>query len=271
VRDFRAHLPPELLTELGTELSCAAVAPANPPGRKIFDPLGFDLAYYDRLLHEAEPLLAWFVTQLEGLGEIPRRGPALILFDCDPRRALSLALQYAVRRLHPAHRPMRPLISEDRCRSAVVWHLATRYAGATIEHPANVDYLLERGSLTIAYPNRDQWTTDHEAVGDAAVWRSHTLRIALRRRVPIIPVAQLRGAGEIRPMLRSPLPASRQKLLVAAKRAFEALPSRWQMHILPPVESTDLGSGTAAEIRELTKRIHDHIHGRASVRPRQGV
>lgn len=212
-----------------------------------FDALGFDPLYYDRLVRTAGPLVGRLAGQLAGLEAIPPTGPALLLFGCDPRGPLSLTLQYAVRHLHPARRAIRPLVSTEMCRSALAGHVALRYAAATIEHPANADYLLGRGWLIATYPRGRQAspsTPGPDTSAQRARWSGDILRVALRKGVPIVPLVDHRSNGI--------LPAG---AIARAKRAVSSAMRRWQILILPPLDVSGLGSEGDTMTEALSDRI----------------
>src|SRR3712207_3028047 len=156
------------------------------------DPFGFDLALYDRMMLLGGLYFRWLRVRVDGWEHVPADGAALLVGNSYPTGHDTLALQYALREHHPAHRVVRPLVSPHIGRWRGYGHVATRCCGSVIGHPRNADYLLGRGELTLVYPegvNSPARSRDWSQLLPPRKWGRGFVRTALSNDVPIIPFA----------------------------------------------------------------------------------
>lgn len=173
-----------------------AAAPAGAPPEP--DP-GF--------IAEVEPLLEllwtrYFRVQLDGIEHVPAQGPALLVANHSGGLPYDgMLLMYGVRRLHPAHRPLRALVASFAFRSRWMASLVTRYGGVRASMDNGLA-LLGRGELVATFPEglRGVGKLYRERYRLTRFGRGGFVRLALQAGVPIVPVAIV-GAEEIHPVI----------------------------------------------------------------------
>lgn len=160
------------------------------------------------------PLLAWFRWSMEGLENIPKKGPALLAFNhiayLDP-----LAAAYAVDRV--GRRPRFLAKSELFQDKKISWIL--RGAGqievrrGTAEAPMALDKAvdaLERGEVVVVFP--EGTITDDPELNPTTA-KTGIVRLSLLANVPVIPAA-LWGTANVWPKDFAPSLRPRQDLCV---------------------------------------------------------
>src|SRR5437764_12096585 len=108
-----AEMPPEVLPPFALD---------DDP----FDAFGFHPRYFDRWIRICAIYSRWLRVRVDGLENVPAHGPALLVGNHAGHRSLeAMSLQYAIRRLHPARRPLRGLMVNGIEKFLVVGHLTT--------------------------------------------------------------------------------------------------------------------------------------------------
>jgi 1-acyl-sn-glycerol-3-phosphate acyltransferase len=242
----------------------------EPPER--LDRFGMDPRLCERALPLVELLYAsWWRVAARGLEHVPDEGPAVVvanhagLLPWD-----ALVLRHALRRDHPAHRDLRPLLDDAACDRTFSGGLAVRL-GAVRADPASAARLLSDGALVGVFPEG--------SAAEARPWRERYrltrfgrggfVRVALRAGAPVIPCAIV-GSEEAAPaiartgwladLLRLPLLASQPAFRLAPAGVLP-LPSRWTLRFGPAVDLGGLGPESAgddaavAEASERTRRV----------------
>jgi len=159
-----------------------------------YDAFGFDPRWHDRWMRFCRFYFRWLRVKVDGLENVPAKGPALFVGNHAGARMHEVgSLQYAVRRLHPAERIVRPLVGWQMGKFMVAGHFTFQYAGGVVEHPRNADHLLGRGELAVVYPE-GSWSTaktfgERNRLCPEERWGNSFVRTALRNGVPVIPVA----------------------------------------------------------------------------------
>jgi 1-acyl-sn-glycerol-3-phosphate acyltransferase len=246
------------------------------------DEFGFDPEFNSRLLIPVARLLyqQWFRVRMQGLGNVPSDGAALIVANHSGTLPLdAVMLQTGLHDEHPAHRNLR-LLGADLVYEVPVLSYLARRSGHTRACPANAHRLLLDGELVGVFPEgfkgigkpfSDRYQLRRFGRGGFAV-------SALRARVPIIPCAIV-GAEEIYPMLANAKPLARALHLPyfpvtplfpwLGPVGAVPLPSQWIIEFCPPVPTTGYPAGAwrdqaavaelAAEVRDTVQRKLDEL------------
>ncbi len=215
-----------------------------------------------RLVERASPVIetlyaSWWRVEARGLEAVPDTGPAVVvanhagLLPWD-----ALVLRHALRRDHPAHRELRPLLDDAACDRPISGAAAIRL-GAVRASPDAAHRLLAggdlvgvfpEGSLAEARPWRERYRVGHFG-------RGGFVKVALRAGAPIIPCAIV-GSEEAAPaiartgwladLLRLPLLASAPAFRLPAAGLLP-LPSRWSLRFGPPIEVGGAGPEAAED------------------------
>jgi 1-acyl-sn-glycerol-3-phosphate acyltransferase len=254
-----------LLPRLGERLFAAAelVRLLEPPER--LDRFGMDPRFGER----ASPLLdflygTWWRAEARGIERVPSAGPALVVANrggAVPWDAL--VLRHALRRDHPAHRDLRPLLDDAACAIPIFGGAAIRL-GAVRANPENADRILDDGGLVGVFP---------EGSGGPRPWadryriqrfgRGGFTKIALRHGAPIVPCAIVGSEEAAPPVSRGgwlaerlfPTAAGVAALLRLAPAALAPLPSKWSLRFGEPIVTAGPGAAAAddpAAVNEIT-------------------
>ncbi|MFN2389554.1 MAG: lysophospholipid acyltransferase family protein [Actinomycetota bacterium] len=239
------------------------------------DDFGYDLELDRQVLL---PLGRWlyrdyFRTQTIGIDRIPARGAALLVANHSGTIPLDGAMvAHAVATEHPDERVVRSIAANLAFTTPFFGELA-RKSGAALANDHDARELLRRGELVAVYPE------GYKGVGKG--WseryrlqrfgRGGFMQLALRTRVPIIPVAIV-GAEEAYPMIANVkilaralglpyFPITPTFPLLGALGAIP-LPSRWVIEFGEPIPM-DIYPEDAAEdamlVFDLADRVRDTI------------
>jgi len=211
----------------------------------------------------------WFRVHATGLEHVPAHGRALLVANHAGTLPYDSAMvMHAVRRDHPARRDVRPLVEDTVFHLPWLGPIMNRIGGVRAD-PANAERLLEHGELVAVFPEGEK--------GMGKLWkdryrlqrfgRGGFVKLALRTRAPIIPVAVV-GAEEAAPMLGKvtwfaknigiPWIPVTPTFPWLGPAGLLPLPSKWFVQFGAPIELGDLGPG-AADDRLLVNRIADQI------------
>lgn len=224
----------------------------EPPAR--LERFGMDPRLVERATPVVEALYAtWWRVEARGLEHVPDAGPAVVvanhagLLPWD-----ALVLRHALRRDHPAHRELRPLLDDAACDRPLAGPVAVRL-GAVRASPEAAHRILSggdlvgvfpEGSLAEARPWRERYRVSHFG-------RGGFVKVALRAGAPVIPCAIVGSEEAAPPIARTGWLADLLRLpLLATAPTFRLpsvglvpLPSRWSLRFGPPIE---LGGGSPA-------------------------
>ncbi|HEX9401003.1 MAG TPA: lysophospholipid acyltransferase family protein [Anaeromyxobacter sp.] len=265
LREAFARLLPAMRARLGGIASLLRLF--EPPER--LDPFGMDPRFAERL----EPVVeffysTWWRTQVRGIEAVPAKGPAVIVANhagIVPWDAF--VLRHALRREHPAHRELRPLLDDRECEVPIFGAAAVR-AGAVRASPDAADRILAAGDLLGVFPEgsagaRKSWRDRYTLV---RFGRGGFVKVALRARAPIVPCAIV-GSEEASPgisrtgwlaeRLGVPL-LSANPALRLAPAALLPLPSRWSLRFgdpIPVAEHGPAGADDPAVVNALAERV----------------
>jgi 1-acyl-sn-glycerol-3-phosphate acyltransferase len=264
-----AKLLPALRARLGTVAELVRLL--EPPER--IDRYGMDARFAERL----EPVVDFFYTtwwrvQVRNVAAIPAEGPALVVANhagLVPWDAF--VLRHALRRDHPAHRDLRPLLDDEACAIPVLGAAAVR-AGAVRATPEAADRILAGGGLLGVFPEgsaggRKPWRDRYTL---ARFGRGGFAKVAIRAAAPIVPCAivgseeasaGISRTGWLAERLGVPLLAANASLRIGPA-ALLPLPSRWTLRFGEPVETAGLGRAAAddpAAVNGIAERVRSAV------------
>jgi len=203
IDDSRGREPPTLRSAMAAvyeAMRTAAPAQARPDQTN-------DFGHDPRFLDEISPLLEllysrYFRVRVLGIEHVPATEPALLVANHSGGLPYDGAmLIHGVRREHPRHRRVRPLVATFAFRSSWMSGVITRMGGVRAASSA-ARALLRAGELVAVFPEglhgvgklfRERYRLERFG-------RGGFVRLALQAGVPIIPVAIV-GAEEIHPVL----------------------------------------------------------------------
>lgn len=234
---------------------------------------GFDPDF----LAEADPLLdflwsKYFRVRLTGMENVPTTGPALVVANHSGGLPYDGAmLIHAFHRLHPQHRPLRPLVANFAFRSRWMAPVMSRLGGvrASMENALS---LIKQGQLVGVFPEglrgvgklfRERYRLSHFG-------RGGFVRLARQAGVPIVPVAIV-GAEEIHPLLGRVTGIARPLGLpyIPITPTFPLLgplgllpvPTKWSISIGAPIAVPPAGQGEGMD-RQDTLEIAETVRRR---------
>ncbi len=240
----------------------------EPPEQ--LDRYGMDRRFAQRL----EPVLellcsSWWRAEVRDVARVPASGPAIVVANhagVVPWDAL--VLRHVVRREHPAHRELRPLLDDRECALPVFGAAAIR-AGAVRASPETAAGLLAGGDVVGVFPEgsagaRKPWRERYRLL---RFGRGGFAKLALRSGAPIVPCAIV-GSEEASPGLSRPgwLAERLGMPLLAASTSLRfgvagmlPLPSKWSLRFGEPFDVRDRGGAAAADdagvVNEITERV----------------
>jgi 1-acyl-sn-glycerol-3-phosphate acyltransferase len=236
------------------------------------DEFGYDPKFTETVLPFFEFLYTvWWRVQTEGIDNVPRTGPALIVANHSgvlPWDGIMINL--AVRHEHPARRACRMLALDM---FALLPFLAPLLAqsGAVRANPENAERLLRKGELVGVFPEGVKGVGKRfkDRYKLARFGRGGFIRIALRTGAPIVPCAVV-GAEEIHPALAQvnwlgkplglPYVPITPTFPLLGPLGFVPLPSKWSIEMGEPLRMDEYGPD-AAEDPMLVNRLSERVRG----------
>lgn len=216
---------------------------------------------------------SWFRVEVRGIENIPSQGGGLVVANHSGTIAMdSLMTQVAVHDEHPAHRHLRMLGADLVFQTPVVGELA-RKSGSTLAANSDAERLLSGGQLCGVWPEgfKGVGKPFSERYKLQRFGRGGFVSAALRTGAPIIPCSIV-GAEEIYPIIGNMRTVAR---LMGAPYApitptwpllgplgLVPLPSKWIIEFGRPVETADLGPGSADDpmlVFDLTDQVRETI------------
>ena len=276
-----AAAPPPDTQERGRsrlEEACAGVAEfvrTRLSGDYTVDDFGFDEHLFRAaLIKFSTPLYqTYFRVRTVGINRIPDEGAALLVANHSGTIPLdAVMMQHAVAVEHPQRRVVRNVGANLVWRTPFISALA-RKSGTAVACDEDAYQLLERGELVGIFPEGFKgvgkgWKERYRL---QRFGRGGFIELALRARVPIIPVAIV-GAEETYPMIADIKPLARILGLpyfpvtptfpLLGPLGALPLPSKWVIEFGAPVPMDDYPEEAADDamlVFDLTDRIRDRI------------
>ena len=164
---------------------------------------GYDLAFVERTAPLLEFLWArYFRVRLLGIESIPDDGAALLVGNHSGGIPYDGAmLLHGIRRDHPRHRRVRPLVANFAFRSGWMANVVAR-VGCVRASMENALPILARGELVAVFPEglKGVGKLYRERYRLARFGRGGFVRLAREAQVPLLPIAIV-GAEEIHPVI----------------------------------------------------------------------
>jgi 1-acyl-sn-glycerol-3-phosphate acyltransferase len=221
-----------------------------------------------RLLYER-----YFRVKALGVQRIPAEGPALVVANHSGTLPLdAVMMQYAVATEHPNKRVIRNVAADLAIRMPFIGPLA-RKSGNAVASNEDAHELLRRGELVGVFPEGFKgvgkgWSERYKL---QRFGRGGFMEVALRARVPIIPVAVV-GAEEAFPMIANAkliakafglpyFPITPTFPLLGPLGALP-LPSKWVIEFGEPIPIDDYPEDAAEDamlVFDLADRVRDTI------------
>ena len=200
-----------------------------------------DRTVYDFLYHY------WFRVEVEGIDNVPDAGGALLVANHSGAVPSDGAMiGKALREDHPHRRPLHIATERQFGSLPGVGMLVTKLGGVAA-HPANLHRLLfDEGQLALLFPEGQAGARKplKERYRLRRFQSAEFVKVAIRARVPIIPIALI-GAEEAAPVftrlgaMRGPLGRLGRLPLVPLSAA-APLPAKVRIRFLEPVETDEL-------------------------------
>jgi 1-acyl-sn-glycerol-3-phosphate acyltransferase len=225
-----------------------------------------------------EPLLeflykSYFRVETEGLGHVPDAGRGLIVANHSGTLPYDGAMiMHAVRREHPAHRDVRPLVEDFVFHFPYLGTLMNRIGGVRA-CPENAERLLSEDQLVAVFPEgvKGIGKLYRERYKLQRFGRGGFIKLALRTDAPLIPTAVV-GAEEIHPMLAklSWLTRSIGVPYVPVTPTFPLLgplgavplPTKWRIRFGEPLYYNAEFGADAANDRILVNRLAEQVRSK---------
>ena len=239
------------------------------------DEFGYDEALSREILMPMlRPLYEhYFRVRTLGVNRIPSEGPALLVGNHSGTIPIdAVMMQYAVATEHPAERVVRSVGADLVWALPFVSHLA-RKTGSAVACDEDAYALLERDQLVAVFPEGFKgvgkgWSERYRL---QRFGRGGFIEVALRARVPVVPVAIV-GAEEAFPMLgnvqllasllRLPYFPITPTFPLLGPLGLLPLPSRWVIEFGEPISMDGYPEDAADDkmfVFDLTDSIRDRI------------
>ncbi|MCA9519769.1 MAG: acyltransferase family protein [Myxococcales bacterium] len=236
-----------------------------------------DFGMEPRFIETVQPLVEffyrkWFRVRSIGIENVPGEGRGLLVANHSGTLPWDgVMLVEAVRGDHPSHRTVRALVENFIFYFPFLGNIMTR-GGAVRACQENAERLLEADELVAVFPEgvKGIGKLYRQRYHLARFGRGGTIRLAIRTKTPIIPVAII-GAEEIMPMLaKSPWLARLVGLpYVPITPTFPwlgplglvPLPTQWTMRFGEPMEMAQYGE-EALRDRILINRLNEELRQR---------
>lgn len=204
-----------------------------------------------------------------GINNIPNKGPCLMVGNHSGSLPYDASmLKMALLREHPMRRELRFMVEDFLFHFPFLGSLMHRFGGVRASQE-NAERLLDAGMCTVVFPEgvkglgklyRDRYQL-------ARFGRGGFIKLCLRTRAPLVPVAFI-GPEEIHPMiyretgfaslLRLPYIPVTWTFPWLGPLGLLPLPSKWSLHILPPIDFSEYGPG-AEKDRVLVYKLSQQV------------
>jgi 1-acyl-sn-glycerol-3-phosphate acyltransferase len=273
---MKSAAPPSLKSAVATIYEAMRAGYGAPHPRPEAAP---DHGHDPRFLEEVAPLLEflyakYFRVRLLGVENVPATAPALLVANHSGGLPYDGAmLIHGVRREHPLHRRVRPMVASFAFRSPWMSQVITRMGGVRAASAA-ARSLLRANELVAVFPEglhgvgklfRERYRLERFG-------RGGFVRLALQAGVPILPVAIV-GAEEIHPVLAKvttlaeplgiPYIPITPTFPLLGPLGLLPLPTKWTIQIGAPI-LVPTGGDVPTVIAETAERVRGVIDGMIS-------
>ncbi len=238
------------------------------------DPFGFDPVFESFVQPVFEFLYEkYWRVETYGVSHVPREGAALLVGNHSGSLPYDAAmLKVALQKEHPASLQLRFMVEDFLFHFPFLGTLMNRFGGVRASQE-NAGSLLQRKLPVVVFPEgvkglgklyRDKYHL-------ARFGRGGFVRLCLRTRAPLIPVAFI-GPEEIHPMI---FRETRLASLVGlpyfpitptfpwlGPLGAIPLPSKWSIHILPPIDFSSYGPGAENDrvlVYKMSRKVKEQI------------
>ncbi len=238
------------------------------------DDYGRDPVYTSRI----EPVLdlltrRYFRVEVSGLERVPETGRAILVANhAGPLPYDAAVLMHVLRREHPAHRDLRPLV-EDRVYHAPYLGKLLARIGAVRASQENAVRLLEDDELVAVFPEGSLGTEKlfKKRYQLQRFGRGGFIKLALRTRAPVVPVSIV-GAEETQPVLHRirwlsgtlgvpDIPVTPTFPLLGPLGLLP-LPAKWRIEFGAPLDLAGEHDPSAADDRLLVTKLTEDVRRR---------
>jgi 1-acyl-sn-glycerol-3-phosphate acyltransferase len=238
------------------------------------DTFGYD-PVFDRFVRPIFNFLYEKYWRIEtyGIANIPRTGPALLVANHSGSLPYDATmLKMAVSKEHPTHRDVRFMVEDFLFHFPFLGSMMNRFGGVRASQE-NAERLLLNDLPVLVFPEgvkglgklyRDKYHL-------ARFGRGGFVRLCLRTRAPLLPVAFI-GPEEIHPMLLRettlanlmgvPYIPITPTFPLLGPLGMIPLPSKWSIHIQPPIDFSNYGPGAEKDrvlVYKMAQRVKEQI------------
>ena len=212
----------------------------------------------------------YFRVTLRGAERISATGAALLVANHSGGVPYDGALLvHGIRRNHPQHRRVRPLVADFAFAASWMRNVVARFGGVRAT-PANAERLLGAGELVAVFPEglKGVGKSYHDRYRLRHLGRGGFVRLARRAGVPVIPVAIV-GAEEIHPVIGTITTLAKPLGLpyIPITPTFPWLgplgllpvPTKWTIEIGEPMTMPAPGDDTQGSTLEIAERVRDRL------------
>jgi 1-acyl-sn-glycerol-3-phosphate acyltransferase len=238
------------------------------------DPFGYD-PIFDKFL---QPLLEFLYVkywriETYGVSNIPSKGPVLLVGNHSGGLPYDATmLKVAIQKEHQMHRELRFMVEDFLFHFPFLGSLMNRFGGVRASQE-NAQLLLESNHPVVVFPEgvkglgklyRDKYHL-------ARFGRGGFIKLCLRTRAPLIPVAFI-GPEEIHPMIAKETTISRMIGVPYTPITWTfpwlgllglvPLPSKWNIHIMPPIDFSNYGPGAEKDrvlVYKMSRMVKEQI------------
>lgn len=238
------------------------------------DPFGYDPIFdmYFRPLVNFLYEKYWRV-ETYGLSNIPKTGPCLLVGNHSgtlPYDAVMLKMAMTLE--HSAHRDLRFMVEDFIFHFPFLGTFINRFGGVRASQE-NAEQILKQNMPAIVFPEgvKGLGKLYKDRYHLARFGRGGFIKLCLRTRAPLIPVAFI-GAEEIHPMLFKetklaqllgvPYIPITPTFPFLGPAGMIPLPSKWSIHILPPIDFSNYGPGAEKDrvlVYKLARQVKEQI------------
>jgi 1-acyl-sn-glycerol-3-phosphate acyltransferase len=247
------------------------------------DDYGKDPTYTSRV----EPVLElltrrYFRVETHGLERVPETGRAILVANhAGPIPYDAAVLMHVLRREHPAHRDLRPLIEDSVYHAPYLGKLLSRI-GAVRACQENAMRLLEDDELVAVFPEGSQGTGKgfKNRYRLQRFGRGGFIKLALRARAPVVPVAIV-GSEETQPVLHRitwlsgalgfPNIPVTPTFPLLGPLGLLPLPAKWRIEFGEPLDLAGEHDPSAAGDRLLVNKLTEEVRSRIQTMVDEGL